>query len=83
MILRTIFGPKMKEVTGGWRKLHNEELHNLHTSSSIIRIIKSGRISGAGHVARVAEKTKTRRKETIRKNLDVGGKIILKLILEK
>jgi hypothetical protein len=40
-VLRRIFGPKMDGVTGGWRKLHNEELHNLYSSPSIIRIIKS------------------------------------------
>jgi hypothetical protein len=39
-MLRRIFGPKRDEVTGGWRKLHNEELHNLYSSPSIIRIIK-------------------------------------------
>jgi hypothetical protein len=43
-------------VTGGWRKLHNEELHNLYSSSSIIRIIKSRRRRWAGHVARMGEK---------------------------
>jgi hypothetical protein len=42
--LRRIFGPKRNEVTGGWRKLHNEELHNLYTSPSIIRMIKSRRM---------------------------------------
>jgi hypothetical protein len=42
-------------VTGGWRKLHNEELHNLYSSSSIIRIIKSRRMRWAGHVARMGE----------------------------
>jgi hypothetical protein len=46
---RRIFGPKRDEVTGGWRKLHNEELHNLYSSPSIIRIIKSRRIIWAGH----------------------------------
>jgi hypothetical protein len=40
-VLRRIFGPKRDEVTGGWRKLHNEELHNLFSSPSIIRMIKS------------------------------------------
>jgi hypothetical protein len=43
-------------VTGGWRKLHNEELHNLYPSSSIIRKIKSRRMRGAGHVARMRDK---------------------------
>jgi hypothetical protein len=43
-ILRRIFGPKWDGVTGGWRKLHNEELHNLCSSSGIIRIIKSRRM---------------------------------------
>jgi hypothetical protein len=43
-VLRRIFGAKRDEVTGGWRKLHNEELHNLYSSPSIIRIIKSRRM---------------------------------------
>jgi hypothetical protein len=43
-------------VTGGWRKLHNEQLHNLYSSTSIIRIIKSRLIKWAGHVARMGEK---------------------------
>jgi hypothetical protein len=43
-VLRRIFGPKRDEVTGGWRGLHNEELHNLYFSQSIIRIIKSRRM---------------------------------------
>jgi hypothetical protein len=51
-VLRGIFGPKRDEVTGGWRKLHNEELHNLYPSPSIIRMIKSRRTSLAGHVTR-------------------------------
>jgi hypothetical protein len=55
-LLRRIFGPKRDEVTGGWRKLHNEELHSLYSSPSIIRIIKSKRIRGAGHVARMGKK---------------------------
>jgi hypothetical protein len=52
-----IFGLKRDEVTGGWRKLHNEELHNLYFSPSIIRMIKSRRMRWAGHVARKGEKT--------------------------
>jgi hypothetical protein len=55
-VLKRIFEPKRDEVTGGWRKLHNEELHNLYSSPSIIRMIKSGRMRWAGHVARIREK---------------------------
>jgi hypothetical protein len=55
-VLRRIFGPKRNGVTGGWRKLHNSELHNLYSSPSIIRIIKSRRMRWAGHVARMGEK---------------------------
>jgi hypothetical protein len=55
-VLRRIFGPKRDVVTGGWRKLHNEELHNLYASPSIIRIIKSRKMRWAGHVARMGEK---------------------------
>jgi hypothetical protein len=54
-VLRRIFGPKRDEVTGEWRKLHNEELHNLHSSPDIIRQIKSRRTRWAGHVARTGE----------------------------
>jgi hypothetical protein len=50
-VLRRIFGPNRGEVTGGWRKLHNEELRDLYSSPSIIRIIKSWRMRWAGHVA--------------------------------
>jgi hypothetical protein len=51
-VLRRIFGPKRDEVTGEWRKLHNEELLDLYSSQSIIRIIKSRSMRWAGHVAR-------------------------------
>jgi hypothetical protein len=44
------------EVTGGWRKLHNEELHNVYSSPSIIRMIKSRSMRWAGYVARIGEK---------------------------
>jgi hypothetical protein len=50
-VLRKIFQPKRVEVTGGWRKLHNEEFHNLYFSPSVIRMIKSRRLRWAGHVA--------------------------------
>jgi hypothetical protein len=43
-VLRRIFGPKRDEVTGGWRKLHNGELHNLYSSPNVIRMIKSRRM---------------------------------------
>jgi hypothetical protein len=55
-VLRRIFGPKVDEVTGEWRKLHNEELRDLYSSSSIIRIIKSRRMRWAGHVARMGRR---------------------------
>jgi hypothetical protein len=55
-VLRRIFGPKRDEVTGEWRKLDNKELHDLYSWPSIIRIIKSRRMSWAGHVARMGEK---------------------------
>jgi hypothetical protein len=45
-----------REVTGEWRKLHNEELHDLYFSPNIVRVIKSGRIRWAGHVARMGRK---------------------------
>jgi hypothetical protein len=54
--LRRIFGPKRDEVTGGWRKLHNDELHSLYSSPSIIRMIKSRRMRWAGHVARMGRR---------------------------
>jgi hypothetical protein len=50
------FGPKRDEVTGEWRTLHNEELHDLYSSPNIIRIIKVGRMRSAGHVALMGEK---------------------------
>jgi hypothetical protein len=53
-VLRRIFGPKRDEVMGDWRKLHNEELHNLYSSPN--RMIKSRRIRWTGHVARMGEK---------------------------
>jgi hypothetical protein len=52
-MLRRIFGPKKKEVAGGWRRLHNEELHNFYTSPNIIRV--SRRTGWAGNVARMLE----------------------------
>jgi hypothetical protein len=71
-VLRRIFGPKRDEVTGEWRKLLNKEIHDLYSSPSIIRMIKSRRIRRTVHVARMRERIcvigrKARGKETTRK----------------
>jgi hypothetical protein len=73
-LLRRISGPKRDEVTGDWRKLHNDELHKLYSSPNIIRMIKSRRMRWTGYVARMGEKwnaydicRKARREETTRK----------------
>jgi hypothetical protein len=55
-VLRRIFGPKRDEATGEWRRLHNEELNDLYSSTSIIRVIKSRRMIWAGHVARMGQR---------------------------
>jgi hypothetical protein len=57
-VLRRIFGPKRDEVTGKWRKLHSEKLHNLYSSPHIIRQVKSRRMRCAGHVAYMGEERK-------------------------
>jgi hypothetical protein len=56
-MLRNIFGPKGDEVIEGWRKLYNEELHDLYSSPSITRLIKSRRLRLAGHVARMEKRS--------------------------
>jgi len=55
MVLRKIFGPRRDEETAEWRRLHNEELNDLYSSPNIVRVIKSRRMSWAGHVARMGE----------------------------
>jgi hypothetical protein len=55
MLLRRIFGPRRDEVTGEWRRLHNEEINDLYCSPNIVRVIKSRRMRWAGHVARMGE----------------------------
>jgi hypothetical protein len=55
-VLKRIFGPKRDEVAGEWRKLHNEELRDLYSSPSVIRIIKSRRMRWEGHVARMGRR---------------------------
>jgi hypothetical protein len=83
-VLRRIFGPKRDEVTGSWRKLHNEELHNLYTSPNIIRMIKSRRVRWAGHVARMGRRGmqigycwESQKERDQYEDQDVGGWTIL------
>ena len=54
-VLRRVFGPKRDEVTGEWRKLHNEELSDLYSLPYIVRVVKSRRMRWAGHVARMGD----------------------------
>jgi hypothetical protein len=61
--LRRVFGPKRDEVTGEWRKLHNEELNDLYSLPNIVRVVKSKRMRWAVHVARMGE--------------DIGGRRVL------
>jgi hypothetical protein len=72
-VLRRIYGPKRNEVTGGWRKLHNEELHNLYSSPVIIRMIKSRRMRWAWHGGEdeciYDISGKSRKKESTRKTM--------------
>jgi hypothetical protein len=89
-VLRRIFGPKRDEVTGGWRKLHSEELHNSYSSPSIIGMIKSRRMLWTGHLSRIGAKSNTYR-TLVGKPEGKGslgrlkrmGWIILKYILER
>jgi hypothetical protein len=90
-VLGRIFGPKRDEVTGGWRKPHNEELYNLYSSPSIIRTIKTRRMRWAGNGSTNGAKRnayrilvgKQERKRPLGRLQDVGGWIILKRILER
>jgi hypothetical protein len=54
-VLRIIFGPKREEVARGWRRLHNDELHNLYASTNIVRVMKSRRMRWAEHAACMTE----------------------------
>jgi hypothetical protein len=89
-VLRRIFGPKREEMSGDWRRLHNEELHNLYASPDIIRVIKSRRMRGAGHVARTVQmrnefntRSDNLKERERMEDLGIGGKIILKWFLRK
>ena len=57
MVLRRIFGPRRDEVTGEWKRLHNEELNDLYCSPNIVRVIKSRRMRWAEQVARMGEES--------------------------
>ena len=88
-LLRKIFWPKRDEVTEEWRRLRNEELHDLYSSRNIIRMIKSRTMKWAGHKAHMGEKRRAytdlvRKPEGKRplRNFDVDVRIILKLIKE-
>jgi hypothetical protein len=79
--LKGIFRQKWGEMAGGWRKLHNEELHNLQSSPDIfvIRMMKSGRMRWSGHVARMGEKENANRmlvgKPQIKRLLGITGRM--------
>jgi hypothetical protein len=79
-VLRRIFGPKRDGIRGNWSKLHNEELHNLNSSRNIIRMIKSRREKRADHIARGGVEKYIQ--GCGKKDLDVVGSIILKLMSE-
>jgi hypothetical protein len=84
-----VYRPKRDEITGEWRKLHNDELHHLYPSPTIVRVIKSRRMRWAGHVARMGKgrgvynvlKGKPERDHW--GDPGVGGRIILRLIFRK
>ena len=90
--VREIFGAKRDEVTGKWRKIHNDELYDLHFSPYIVRVITSRRMIWAGHVAGVGEREREREdvytgfwwgKLRERENLVVDGRVMLQWILKE
>ena len=87
-VLRRVFGPKRDEVTGEWRKLHNEELSDLYALPNIVRVVKSRRMRWAGHVARMGEGCTRFWWGNLRERYhwgdpDVDGRIILRWIFRK
>jgi hypothetical protein len=89
-VLRRIFGPKRYELTGKWRRLHNEDLYALYSSPYIIRVIKSRRLMWAGHVACMGERrgayrvfVGNLREGDHLEDPGIDGRIILKCIFER
>ena len=89
-VLRRVFGPKMDEVTGEWRKLHKEELNDPYSLPNIVRVVKSRRMRWAGHVTRMGEDRGMHsvlwgslRERGHWEDQDVDGKITLRWIFRK
>ena len=90
-VLRRVFGPKRDEVTGEWRKLHNEELRDLYSLHNIVQVVKSRIMRWAGHVARMGEGRGVHRvlvgkpegKRPLGRDPDIDGRIILRWIFRK
>jgi hypothetical protein len=89
-VMRKIFGSKREKVTGGWRKLHNEKLHELHSSSSIIRMIMSRKLRWAEHVAWMGRREmhvvywwESQKERDHWEDQDIGGWTIGRWILER